>query len=115
MNIRSLLLGALSGIALGASMAMPRLGQQYTPTFAERAAPEYDGLGRKKPRPIVGPNHNAKRRTAAWREYAAKVVSTHRVLPDGTWQDDPRDPKYLHSHARAMGGLRKALGTRSLR
>jgi hypothetical protein len=88
---------------------MPAMGQRYTPTFHERPAPEYDGLGRKKARPSRPQVHNAKRRTREWRDYATKVVATHRVLPDGSFQEDPRDDKYLHSHARWGRDLRDML------
>ena len=42
-------------------------------------------------------------------DFRAAVISTHRYKPDGSWNVDPRDGKYLHSHARAMRGLRAAI------
>ena len=97
--------GALSGAMRAFDNEMPALGSRRTPTFARVV--QYDGNG-KKVKPKKHPKHNAKR-DWSWRRYAERVMSTHRVLPDGTFQEDPRDAKYLHSSARWGRGLRKAL------
>jgi hypothetical protein len=107
------ILGKLVATALGAAMMvtgdmMPPIAGRRTPTF-ERSV-EYDGAGRKKKAP-VHPFHNAKRQWFGWSEFARKVMATHRDLPDGTGQDDPRNDKYLHSHPRSMRGLRAALAS----
>lgn len=98
--------GALSGAMRAFDNEMPALGSRRTPTFTRVV--EYDGNGNKV-RPKQHPKHNAKRRDWSWRRYADRVMSTHRVLPDGTFQEDPRDAKYLHSSALWGRGLRKAL------
>jgi hypothetical protein len=46
-------------------------------------------------------------------DFRVAVMTTHRDLPGGYRQDDTRDDKYLHSHARAMRGLVAALDRRS--
>lgn len=102
---------AAGALALGAAMSafqneMPAMGARSTPSFVRHV--EYDGNGNKV-KPKHHPRHNAKRRSHYWRQYAERVMSTHRVLPDGTFQEDPRDDKYLHSQARWGRGLRKAL------
>jgi hypothetical protein len=105
-------LSKLAALGLGAAMSavnlmMPPIGGARRPAFVDRA-PEYDGLGRKKR--IVPPHpYSRKRETRAWQQYREKVLSTHRQLPDGTWQVDPRDDKYLHSSQRWGRNLRKAL------
>jgi hypothetical protein len=94
----------------------PAFGGRQTPLIEQRLAPDYDGLGRKKRRPRIHWRTGKGHRRMTPRERAAfkaKVMSTHRVLPDGTWQEDPRHDKYLHSHARAMRGLRRALAMRA--
>jgi len=118
MKLKSLLLGTLAGAALslggamrGVQFAMPGMGARSTPTFSRRNAPEYDGLGRKKKRK-VHPKHNARndrwggRGRVAFRE---AVERTHSVKRDGTYNEDPRDDKYLHSHARQMRAFRRSL------
>lgn len=102
---------AAAALMVGASMAMPSMGQRYTPRF-ERSAPDYNGDG-KKVRAKTHPRHNARKFSRDWMAYRAKVMSTHRDLPDGRRQTDPRDDKYLHSHARGMRVLVKALDDRS--
>ena len=99
---------AAAALMLGASMAMPPMGQQRTPVPVSVA---YDGDG-KKVRAKAHPRHNAKRRTPEWQRYAEAVMSTHRVLSDGRTQTDPRDDKYLHSHARMWRGFVKAIDRR---
>ena len=44
-----------------------------------------------------------KKHTREWQAYAAKVVATH------SFNEDPRDDKYLHSSQRWGRNLRKAL------
>lgn len=100
----------LGAAMLGASMLAvnsfaPPLGGLERPAFVDRA-PEYDGLGRKK-KIVPTTDHLRSRRSRSWREYAARVVATH------SDREDPRDDKYLHSHARQMRGLRRALAARS--
>jgi len=95
MSIRSLALGSIAALGLSAAMrgfdyAAPAMGGHRAPRFEDRA-PEYDGLGRKKRRVVVP---EFKGRSRSWRDYAARVVSTH------SDRLDPRDDKYLHSHAR---------------
>lgn len=106
--IKGTVLNALGAAVLGASLAMP-LGQQHTPRFRPPVA--YDGDGRKI-KPKQHPDHNARQRTAAWRDYARRVESTHSVDRFGNRQIDPRDDKYLHAHARGMRGLVRALEAR---
>lgn len=99
-------IGKIAALGLAAAMSsvnftMPAIGGYRAPRF-EDPAPEYDGLGRKKR--IVPPvPQSRKRQTRAWQDYAARVVATH------SHNEDPRDDKYLHSHARGYRGLRKAL------
>lgn len=62
--------------------------------------------GRKK-RAKGLPNRSTKRSEKWWQDYAAKVRSTHSMTRDGAPQIDPRDDKYLHSHARAMRPLQR--------
>ena len=70
--------------------------------FDRKPPPIYDGLGRKRKR--KAPLRAAKRwDTAAFRDFARRVRSTHSDKPD------PRDDKYLHSHARAVRGLKRTL------
>jgi hypothetical protein len=114
MKARSLLLAgaALAASAMvGFSNAMPPMGQRYTPRF-ERPAPDYDGDGNKVKRK-EHPRHNKKRRSYEWQKYAERVRATHTTDAFGNRQIDPRDDKYLHSHARAMRGLVRALDARS--
>lgn len=106
----SFLKAAAASIMLGASLAMPPMGQRHTPTF-ERAV-EYDGLGRKV-KPPVHPKHHASKFSPAWMDYRRRVMATHSEV-NGRRQVDPRDGKYLHSHARAMRGLVAALDRRSV-
>jgi hypothetical protein len=101
---------AAASLMLGASLAMPPMGQRHTPTF--QRAVEYDGLGRKVRAP-KHPKHNAKRQMGAWQRYAVAVRATHSTDPFGNRQIDPRAAKYLHSHARAMRGLVRALDARA--
>lgn len=101
------MLAAAAALMVGASVAMPPIGQRYTPTF--QRAVEYDGLGRKV-KPPSHPRHNANRRdVTSWRRFCEAVTATHRYKPDGSWNVDPRADKHLHSHARAMRGLRAAI------
>jgi hypothetical protein len=88
-GIRSLLLGSLAAAMLATSIFMPPAGGSSRPTFERR-----EGLGRRKKLKNIPRDSLARRRTGAWREYAAKVVATHSNRPD------PRDDKYLHAHAR---------------
>lgn len=117
MTVRKSLLGAAAaallmgaGVLGGAMRAfdneMPAFGSRRTPTFV--APVQYDGNGNKV-KPKRHPNHNANRGSWGWKQYAERVMATHRYLPDGTFQEDPRDDKYLHSSARWGRGLRKAL------
>lgn len=98
---------AAAAVMLGVGAIAPQAGQRALTIYA-RPAPEYDGLGRKKRRVEPTPSSD-KRRSWEWRRYAERVLSTHRFLPDGTFQEDPRDDKYLHSAARWGRGFRKAL------
>lgn len=56
-------------------------------------------------RPMSRPRR--RHRTTAWRDYAAKVISTH------SDREDPRDDKYLHSHARINRAVRKEIARRA--
>lgn len=90
------LFSKVAGLALASAMlavggAVPALDGHRAPTFEQAERPAYDGFGRKKPRPK---QPTVKGRDHRWRSYAAKVVSTH------SFNEDPRDDKYLHSHAR---------------
>lgn len=109
-SVGAFLAAAATGILLGASMAMPPMGQRHTPRFVP--AVQYDGLGRKM-KVKKQPRHNAKRRSREWERYAERVIATHSTDWRGNRQSDPRDDKYLHSHARSMRGLVKALEARS--
>jgi hypothetical protein len=100
---------AAASVMLGASLAMPPMGQRHTPTF-ERSV-QYDGDG-KKVKAKRHPRHNASKHSMAWTDYATRVRRTHSEI-NGRRQTDPRDDKYLHSHARAMRGLVAALDRRS--
>lgn len=103
----SFLKAAAASLMIGASLAMPPMGQRYAPLM-ERVGVEYDGNGNKV-KPKAHPRHNARKFSRDWMEYRRKVMATHRDLPDGRRQIDPRDDKYLHSHARGMRALVKAL------
>jgi hypothetical protein len=105
---------ALGVMSLGGTSEA--FGGRRAPLVEQRLAPEYDGLGRKKRRPRTHwkRGYGSRQMTPNERSaFKAKVLSTHRVLPNGTWQEDPREAKYLHSHARAFRGLSKALAMRS--
>jgi hypothetical protein len=60
-----------------------------------------------KVRPKVHPRHNAKRDRGDWQAFRAKVLATH------SFNEDPRDDKYLHSSQRWGRSLRKALAARA--
>jgi hypothetical protein len=100
----------IAAAMLATNMFAPAIGGRSTPRFV--AAPHYDGDG-KKMKPKTHPRHNAKRRSREWERYAEGVETTHSVDRFGKRQIDPRDDKYLHSHARAMRGLVRALDRRA--
>lgn len=111
MAIRKSLLGAAAAALLmgssilgGAMRAfdneVPAFGSRRTPTFARPV--QYDGNGNRV-KPKLHPNHGANRRTRQWQEYAARVVATH------SFNEDPRDDKYLHSSARLARAERQIL------
>jgi len=93
---------AAAAIMIGVASIVPPLAGQRSLIVEQRAAPEYDGLGRKKRRVEATPV-SRKRRTRDWRAYAERVVATH------SFNVDPRDDKYLHSAARWGRSLRAAL------
>lgn len=73
-----------------------------------KARLERDGLGRRI-KPKQHPRHNSNK--TPWRrdvsDFKARVEATH------SFNIDPRDDKYLHSHARQMRRLRQAMERRA--
>lgn len=67
-----------------------------------KAQIDRDGIGRRV-KPKSHPKHNAKRNSTAFDRFRRKVMATH------SFNDDPRDDKYLHSHARQMRALKRRL------
>ncbi len=100
MSLKSTIVGLAAASMLAINSFAPPLGGAPRPAFVDRT-PEYDGLGRKK-KIVPTTDHLRRRRTNAWRAYADSVVATH------SDREDPRDDKYLHSHARQMRGIRRA-------
>ena len=87
----------LAGIMRGTQDAVPFMARP-TPRFERSHIPtEKDGYGRRI-KPKKHPRHNAfqHRYSRAHQAFADKVRSTH----SNALLDDPRDDKYLHSHAR---------------
>jgi len=104
MGLRNIFKGGIAALALGAAMTafgqeFPSFGSRQTPTFLTTR--ERDGLGRRI-KPKSHPNHNSRKRGREWAAFVEKVMLTHRYLPDGSLQRDPRDDKYLNSYARNM-------------
>jgi hypothetical protein len=103
---------AAAAMALGIGGAM-RAFDSELPAFSG-AAPVYasvvarrDGLGRRV-KPKRHPKHNANREfSQRFSDFRARVEATH------SFNEDPRDGKYLHSHARQMRALRRALSARA--
>lgn len=105
MSIMKLPALALAAAMSAVNLTMPPVGGHSAPRFEDRT-PEYDGLGRKKR--IVPPQpRSRKRQTREWQDYRRRVLATH------SHNEDPRDDKYLHSHARVYRGMRKALAARA--
>lgn len=101
-GIAGLAMSALAAGMIGMGNVAPAYGHQPTPRF-RLDGPQYDGLGRKV-KPKQHPEHGQRKRSQAWREYAARVVATHSDRPD------PRADKYLHSYARSMRAFKQARG-----
>lgn len=77
----------------------------HGPVYHSVAA-ERDGYGRRV-RPKLHPRHNAARTSspATFAEFRKRVEATH------SDREDPRDDKYLHSHARQRRALGRAFAT----
>lgn len=106
-------LGLMSAAALALSVGFHGAMRAFDvemPAFSGHtrevmAAIERDGLGRRL-KPKSHPKHNARRQfERAFADFRKRVEATH------SDREDPRDDKYLHSYARQMRGLRRAIGT----
>lgn len=91
---------------MSAALAMALVGGNTVSMIPDYFETPHSAQYRRPPRRTP---YEIKHSGREWSDFAHKVMSTHRFKPDGSWNEDPRHDKYLHSHARAFRGLRKAL------
>lgn len=102
---------ALSTGLLGGMRAFdtefPAFGGQ-APAYHAATVARRDGLGRRV-KPKKHPRHNAGRTsvTSSFADFRRRVEATH------SDRIDPRDDKYLHSHARRMRALQRVFAARA--